>query len=136
MYIVIKDVFVNLNSSLFIYTLKVSNDIDSITVVSNGTTQTFTGKINDEIIINIPITEDSVINSTFKYGDVTIGNFINKVEVNNVLNTNISSVGIDEIIDITPTLELTTITLNPIYADEEMEYTRGLNDGLILGQMI
>lgn len=136
MYIVIKDVFVNLNSSLFIYTLKVSNDIDSITVVSNGTTQTFTEKINDEIIINIPITEDSVINSTFKYGDVTIGNFINKVEVNNVLNTNISSVGIDEIIAITPTLELTTITLNPIYADEEMEYTRGLNDGLILGQMI
>lgn len=136
MFINIKNVLVNLNTNKFEYTIEVSSDVDSLTVTCDGTSQTFTEKADNIMVVNIPIGVDDITSATIKCGDNSFGTFYNKKTVANVLNVNTKFINPPNDESVIPSVELTQITLNPIYADEEMEYSRGLNDGLILGQMI
>lgn len=137
MFVTVKNIFYNEQSQQIIYTLNISDDIESITVKINGTSQTFTEKINGQIIITIPMEDGCMYTTNIFSGEFQIFTLPkHNLNVNLNLEINIQLIEMNTLPSVIPNIELTTITLNPIYANEEMEYTRGLNDGLILGQMI
>lgn len=145
---------VDKNIGYYILNYTVSDDISSLTVKVGGTEQSF-AKEGEIIEIQIPIsvskgiatqvlTDSELLFNIYGVSDITLENnqviSINEYKSLDV-KTAIEIIGIDidiikeNYIDNSTILEIESYNSNSKIVSNE-EYTRGLNDGLVLGQML
>lgn len=145
---------VDKNIGYYILNYIVSNDISSLTVKVGGTEQSFE-KDGDIIEIKIPINSSKGVATQVLVGSELLFNIYGvsdiTLENNQVINSDeYKSLDVKtavEIIDIninilhenyidnSKILEINSYNSNSKIVSNE-EYTRGLNDGLVLGQML
>lgn len=156
MWIQLKNVITDLVTSKLKYEFLVSEDVTLLTAKCGGTTVSF-DKSGDTVMVTL---ENTVVNNqivgiydpsdklimnvycsvetpiyrsvnlnTLEYDSLQVNFTSDVIKINVTLNKNIDVDSLTKTVEIDPIISSLTI-------DNQEEYTRGLNDGLILGQLL